>query len=359
MQECLERGIHYICTADDWFKDAPTAGSPFYRAHFYRFKELIGRSAGCATSVLQFGMNPGLISILTKKALMEIVENDEGDFVAQNREELRRLVEEGNFALLAKELQVTALIEADLDTTKSDIEEDENTIYNTWNIDDFYDEMNDRAIIKIGTSVSLEEQLKELGVTADQIYFYDRRDGTLELDIPGKDLKKTVPSEKEIFTGCIDGHEELFSIFDYYTIRDEKGEIAYAPSVMFVYLPCNLAINSVYRTDKELYRKKKYHIVPITNDRMRSGTEAVGMNVYGKNFNPVYIGVAPVFDSKRIETPSVLEVSVTVCAALRYILSHPKEGILYPDHLDVNEILSYTGRFLPVTIQKCMEVNDR
>lgn len=352
VRECLERGIHYLCASDDYFADRPLAETFPYRTHFYQFKELIKGSKGGATSILQFGINPGLISVLTKKALMDIVEKDEGDFVTKNRERLKSLAEQGDFPLLAKELQVSAFIEADLDSTQTDIEEKENEVYNTWNVNDFYEEMNDRSIQKLGTLVSLEEHLNRLAVSPDQIYYYNKHDGTLVLDIPGKNLETKAYSEGETFTGCVDSHEELFSLHDYYTIRDDKGEIDYAPSVMFVYRPCDLAINSVWCTDPELHRKKQYRIVPITKDRMTAGTEAVGITVEGKNFRPVYVGVAPVFDPKSPETPSVLEVSATLYAAMRYIANHPEEGILYPEYLEVNEMLSYTERFLPVISQK-------
>lgn len=355
VRECLERGIHYICTSDDKFKDLSDSESSCYRADFYQIKELIGRSKGSATSILQFGMNPGLISILTKKALMDIVENDDGDYVEQNRGRLRQLFKEGNFALLAKELQVTAFIESDLDTTKADIEEDKGAVYNTWNVLDFYWEMNDHSIQKLGSLISLEEHLKRLNISPDQIYFYDRHDGTLELDIAGKDLTMKAYSGQGTFSGFLDPHEELFSIYDYYTIRDEKGEIDYAPSVIFVYRPCDLAIGSICRTDRELYLKGKYHDVSITRDRVCSGTEEVGITVEGKNFESVYVYVAPVLEENSVETPTVLEVSASVFAALHYILKHPDEGILFPEYLDVDEILSYTGRSLPVASIKTGE----
>ena len=263
VRECLERGIHYICTSDDVFRDIPPANPSYYRPHFYQYKELIGRSRGGATSILQFGMNPGLISILTKKALMEIVEGDEGAYVAQNRERLRQLIQEGNFALLAKELQVTDLIESDLDTTATDIKEEENKVYNTWNVNDFYLEMNDRSLQKLGTLVSPEEHLKRLGVSANQLYYYNRHDGTMELAVAGKNVTMKAYCGQESFTGCVDAHEELFSIYDYYTIRNEAGEIDYAPCVLFVYRPCDLAINSIYRTDYEMYLKGGYSRVPL------------------------------------------------------------------------------------------------
>lgn len=347
-KECMERGIHFISTSDDTFQDIPFTEPFRYRTHFYRYKELMEQSKGCATSVLQFGMNPGLISILTKKALIDIVENDEGSYVTQNRDRLRQLIDAGDFPLLAKELKVTSFVVSDLDSTQADITEDENTLYNTWNVDDFFDEMNDRSILKVGSLVSLEEHLKRLGVLPEQVYYYNRYDGTLVLDVVGKDLKTEAYACSGTFAGCVDAHEEIFSIHDYYTIRDSKDEVDYAPSVMFVYRSSDLAMNSVYRADVDLYNMGKYQTMIITNDRMTAGTEAVGAIAEGKNFSSVYVGIAPDYNKDGLETPSILEVSASVYAAILYISKHPCEGIMLPEYLDVSEILSHTERFLPV-----------
>lgn len=352
LKECQKRGIHYLCTSDDSFLDLEDTEAFRYRTHFYNMRKLMEETKECATSILQFGMNPGLISILTKKALIEIVENDDGDYVVQNREHLKSLANAGEFASLAKELKVTAFIEADFDTTQTDIREDENTIYNSWNIDDFYEEMNDRSIQKVGSLVALKDHLERFGILPEQIYYYNKHDGTLVIDAAGKDLKAKAYSGKEIFEGCIDAHEELFTIHDYYTIRDDEGEIEYAPSVVFIYRPCDCALNSVYRTDKDLFQKGKYQVMPITNDRIISGTERVGVSVEGESFHTVYVGVAPDFDKDSFETTTVLPVSVSAYAAICYILNHPEEGILYPEYLDINEVISYIERFMPVVSEK-------
>jgi homospermidine synthase len=86
----------------------------------------------------------------------------------------------------------------------------------------------------------------------------------------------------------------------------------------------------------------------ITNDRMTAGTEAVGAIAEGKNFSSVYVGIAPDYNKDGLETPSILEVSASVYAAILYIYKHPCEGIMLPEYLDVSEILSHTERFLPV-----------
>ncbi|MBQ6406468.1 MAG: saccharopine dehydrogenase NADP-binding domain-containing protein [Butyrivibrio sp.] len=344
-KECAKRGIHFLCTTDDTFSDQPFTEPFRYKTHFKEYKELMDNSAGGATSVLQFGSNPGLISILTKKALIEIVQKDESDFVSRNRHHLQKLVKEGEYAELAKELRVSAFVETDLDTTISDYTEDDQTAYSTWSIADFEGEMNDRSIQKLGSEVTLSEHLDRIGVSVDEVYYYSKEDGTLVIDKSGKDITTGGYVKNEYMEGCVDAHEEVFSIHDYYTIRDEDGEISYAPSVMFVYRPCEIALNSVYHEENIRGRL-------ITNERMLSGGEIIGICVEGKNFNPIYVGTELYYDKDAIENPTVLLVSASVYAAIRFMHDHPDKGVLFPEYLDVDEILSHVSPWLPVIVSR-------
>ena len=322
-KECAKRGIHFLCTTDDTFHDQPF-NEPFrYRTHFYEYKELTEKTNGQATSILQFGSNPGLISVLTKKALIEIVENDDAPFVLENRDNLKKLIAADNYADLARQLQVTSFVETDLDTAKCDYSEYDDTAYSTWSVADFQGEMNDRTIQKLGSEETLSEHLKRIGVSADKIYYYNKADGTLVLDISGKYVKTGGYVKGRYVEGCVDAHEEVFSIHDYYTVRDDEGEITYAPTVMFVYHPCEIALSSVYHEDNIRARL-------ITRDRMLSGGEIIGICVEGKNFNPIYVGTELYLDKNRDDTPTVLLVSASVFAAIKYMQNHPDKGVLFP-----------------------------
>ena len=275
--ESVIRGIHFISASDDQFDDRYEIKPVMYRDHFLAYKELCKKHKGMATSVLQFGMNPGLVSVFTKTALQNVVEMDEGEFVSLRRDYFKKLVEEGKWALLAKELKVSSFIESDFDNTESDIEEEPDTVYSTWNVPDFNEEMNDRAIVKVGTETPLSEVLKRIGLSTDQVFYYNRSDGTLVLGALGKNIRTHAYSQGKNFEGCVDAHEEVFSIYD--------GEIEYAPTVMFVFRPCDLALRSVFH---ETNTKQQL----ITKDRILSGGEAVGICVEGKNFSPVHVEAA-------------------------------------------------------------------
>ncbi len=343
--ECVSRGIHFVSASDDQFDDLYEIKPVMYRDHFLSYKELCKESKGKATGVLQFGMNPGLVSVFTKTALQNVVEMDEGEFVSCRRDYLKKLISEGKWSLLAKELKVSSFIESDFDYTESDIEEDPDTVYSTWNVSDFNEEMNDHAIIKVGTETPLSEVLKRIGLSADQVLYYSRPDGTLVLDEMGKNIRTPAYSLGKGFEGCVDAHEEVFSIHDYYTSRNEEGEIEYAPTVIFVYRPCDLALRSVFHDTNS---KQKL----ITKDRMLSGGEAVGICVEGKNFSPVHVETALSYDGKIEDSPSILIVSASLFAAIRYAINHPNEGILFPEYTDPEEIISYVSKFMPVTVTR-------
>ena len=115
--------------------------------------------------------------------------------------------------------------------------------------------------------------------------------------------------------------------------------------MIFVYRPCELALHSVsHGTNNKR--------VLITKDRMLSGGEAVGICVEGRHFSPVHVETALSYDEKIEDSPSILLVSASLYAAIRYAINHPKEGILFPEHTDSEEIISYVSKFLPVTITR-------
>lgn len=353
MEACLQRGIHYICSSDDCFYDEQDRYFLHEQAHFEQAAALRKQYAKAAASVLQFGCNPGLVSIFAKKALKDIVYEDRGSFVSQNREALIRLLERGEYSALADCLGVRRVIEIDLDTTRTDIEEDPHTLYSTWNTTDFETEMNRRALFKLGTADSLTGWLEEFQMKADQLHYYSRADGTVILDRPGKETCFTGDGTEGSFEACLIPHEELFSLYEYLSVRNPDNEIIYAPTVMFLYRPCPLAFSSLF------HRENRRHEL-IVNDRVISGGETVGVLVEGGRFSSryVYTELPPAPEHAETAgkngppalsvTPTVYQVAASLFCAVKYIIRHPDEGVLYPENLDMDEVLSDVSLLLPV-----------
>ena len=353
MEACLQRGIHFICSSDDCFYDEQDRYFLHEQAHLEQAAAMRQQYGKAATSVLQFGCNPGLVSIFAKRALKDIVYEDQGSFVSQNREALIGLLKHGEYSSLADRLGVRRIIEIDLDTTRTDIEEDPRALYSTWNTKDFENEMNRRALFKLGTVDSITGWLEEFQMKADQLHYSSRTDGTVILKSPGKETCITGEGTEGSFKACLIPHEELFSLYEYLSVRNPDNEIIYAPTVMFLYRPCPLAFSSLFHEENQRHEL-------IVKTRMTAGGETVGVLVEGEGFCPrcVYTELltAPEHSGTAGEnrppalsvTPTVYQVASSLFCALKYIIRHPDEGVLYPENLDMDEVLSDVSLFLPV-----------
>ncbi|WP_026492943.1 saccharopine dehydrogenase NADP-binding domain-containing protein [Butyrivibrio sp. XPD2002] len=348
--ECVKRGIHFMCAADGWFP-GPDPVELAYEDHFQEIREISKANPNGATTIENFGVNSGMINILTKKALIDIVEEDDTPFVKENREYLRELVKKNEFGMLAKELQVKYFVESDLDTTQTNITDIKpGTVYSTWNPFDFYGEMNDRATVIVGTGTKLSEMLARIGSNVDEIHSFDPDARILDLNRPGKRTLVKAVVEDQIIEGCLDDHEEMHSMRDYFSVWNEKGDLEYAPSLMFVYQPCELAYKTVF-IDKD----EAYYV--ISKDEMVAGGEYIGMLIEGDNFHPRYIGTKLLLEDECFGTPTAALVGISIYAAIKYIIKHPNEGVVYPEELEADEMISYIKPYMPVvSIQDCSSI---
>ncbi len=338
--ECLYRNIHYISTCDDCFDNKFNFFT--FQTHYDEYKKLLLNREKKATSIAEFGMNPGMVNVFTKKVLIDIVEQDDSDFVSSNRNYLRSLYKTNKFALLAKELKVRSFIETDVDITDTSIKEDKNTVYSTWNVPDYDIEIHENTIIKCGTQNRLNKILESVNCNTEDIIYFNKLNGTLILDKISTSVPQKVGSNIGEFTGYIVSHEENFSVYDYYTIRENGGEIEYAPDMYFVYKPCDLALKSIIKHD--LNNK----IQLILKENMISGGEAVGIVAIGDNFKTRYVGNYLDIKDTFFETPTILQVSIGCLSAIKYIRNHPNEGFLFPEYTNVNEVLEYAQKYMKI-----------
>ncbi len=368
LAECLKRGIHFICGADDAFYDdsdsdsdeQPTDEENDYAEQIhYDASRRSGRLyKKASTSIMQFGCNPGLISILTKKALQDIVREDKGEFVSANRSELLEMLEKGEYPALAARLQVRSMIETDFDTTESDFQEEPNALYSTWGGSEYEWEMNRHVIFRAGTFDTPLSVLRWMHQEDQKILHFLPETGTVILEGQSKNVRMKWSGTDGMHEVCVVPHEELVSIYDYYSVRDAKGHIEYAPNVLFLYHPSPLAMRSLHHQEND-------HYITITREHMRSGSETVGITLTGDRFSPRYVRTVLSIDEKdpntpypgythhsreelKKTTPTILQVSVPVFAAIKYILRHPNEGVLFPEDVSSEEILAEIERYLPV-----------
>ena len=108
LEYCLNHNIHYLYTADSSWEDDKSWIS--HHQHFLEYKKLRDKYAhNGATSVIQFGMNPGLVSLFMKEAIKEVVNKDNSLYVRLFRNKLKQLIKDNKYNLVAKRLKVTLI----------------------------------------------------------------------------------------------------------------------------------------------------------------------------------------------------------------------------------------------------------
>lgn len=320
---CLENNIHYLSTADSSYNPDPSWTS--VHQHYLEYKKLKERfKAKQNTCLVEFGMNPGMVSCFAKQCLKEIVLKDNSLYIKSHRKYLLNLLSKKQFGLVAKKLKVTDIQEVDNDNQEVSIPYDKNTCYSPWNVLGYYFETVSSPELAIGN--------KKTFYSFKNIYDCDSTDFTIILKNEGYKYKVTTFSAQGNVTGHISTHEEIFTIKDLFTYKK------YKPNVHFVYSPCEYAIKSV----KEKNIKSNYL---IEKKDIINGGESVGVIIQGKRFHTYYFG--NFLDTTKInETATILQVSSSTYAGFIYMMHHPKDGLLFPEDVNEDEILSIAKPYL-------------
>ena len=326
VEYCLKHGIHYLFTADGSWNPDPEWIS--VHQHFLEYVKLKGEhSENEATSVVAFGMNPGLVSCFVKQCIREIVYKDESPYVQKNRKKLKDLLNKNEFALVAKMLEITHIQEVDNDDQEVSFGYDENVLYSTWCPRSYYFETISSPELALGT--------KKEYFAYGKIFDCDIKDLFIGLYNCGFEYRESTYSPQGFVVGHISTHEEVF------TIRRYLSYGKYRPSVYFVYSPCDYAIRSV----QNYKAREPIHMHLITKDEIVSGGESVGVIIQGNRFKTRYFG--NYLKTEDIdESATIAQVSAGAFAAFVYMVEHPKKGMLFPEELDDKEILTTAKKFL-------------
>lgn len=348
LEECVKRKIHFISAADGAFPEDRDEFVPEPVANIRRYKsirektKMLSDTGVVPTCALEFGMNPGLISIFTKRALEDIVAKDHGEFVEKNRKHLEKLINEKKYAELSYLLKVRKITLSDYDNLTFSVPYEDEKKYSTWNISGMYEEFLGNSTEILGSFDNLEER---------DFCYYDRETGYIKYNIHSIMNKKEGISPSGTFTGFLMNHEELLTLSEYYTFHDEKGML-YRPSINFIYKPNDYTVQS----GMKLYETGAYlEDYLLTGDMIAANGEAVGVLLEGDNFSPIYVG--NYLDKKDVgnESPTILQVSASMYAAIEYILTHPNRGVLFAEELDTSEILDCAKKYLIDFIEEVKE----
>lgn len=323
---CLQNDIHYLFTADASWKNDPEWIS--CHQHFQEYVLLKDKYKDAkGTVIIEFGMNPGLVSMFVKKCIKEIVEKDKSLYVRLNRKKLQKLIDEKKYGVVAKKLRIKDVQEVDNDTHETSIPFEEDVCYSTWNVYSYYYETVSSPELALGT--------KHRYFKYNKIYDCDEKDLYIAPFDPGFTYRDFSVSPQGEFKGHISTHEEIYSIRHYLSCG------RYRPSVHFLYSPCDYAYRSVSKFVE--VEPEKFHL--ITKEEITSGGESVGIILQGRRFKTRYFGNYLETANEK-ECATILQVSASAFSAFQYMIKHPDLGLCFPEDLDEEEMLEFASNYL-------------
>jgi homospermidine synthase len=306
------------------------------RKMFAKWKDAPG-----VTAVLEHGANPGLVSHFTKQALVDIgrkiIEDKPAD---ARRPVIEESIAENQFNRLAQAVGVKVIHISERDTQVSNRKRSGSEFVNTWSVEGFFEEGTAPAEMGWGTH--------EHALPADGWQHAKGPRNQICLSRFGMNtfVRSRVPSSEIV--GMVIRHGEAFSISEYLTVHDKRGRAVYRPTVHYAYLPCNYAVASLdelREQDYELHSSWR-----IMNDDITSGYDELGVLLMGHDYKSWWCGtILDIEETRRLvpgQNATTLQVAASILGAVTWMIRNPRAGVLLPDQLPYEEILSVARPYL-------------
>ena len=298
------------------------------------------------TALVDHGINPGLVSSFTKRALEDIAK----EIIKQKPKDsrvpsLQQALKDNDFAQLAYLAGVKTIHISEKDTQIINVPKKVDEFVNTWSVEGFIEEGGAPAELGWGTH--------ERSVPKGAFFYSEGPCNQIALAQKGSKtwVQSWVPSGP--ITGMVVRHGEAFSISDRLTVWE--GDVAkYRPTVHYAYCPCDGAKNSIQELEMR-------HFVPqsnrrILNNEIIEGKEELGCLLMGHDFGAWWIGSILDIESSRKLIPgqsaTTVQVASGLVSAALYVLNHPNKGLCLPDDVDHNEVIETALPFLGTFISR-------
>ena len=339
---CHDHGVLYLNTSvEEW--DPYEGGSnkhPLERTLYYRhmrMREMKSKwTKTGATAIVEHGANPGLVSHLVKKSLVDIATRALKDGKAGNGVEGALTDERYND--LAHLLGVKVIHISERDTQVTNKPKQWGEFVNTWSVEGFYEEGVAPAELGWGTHE------KTLPVNA-----YEHQSGPknqIAIAQPGATtwVRSWVPNFE--IHGMVIRHGEAFTISDHLTVWNGDKAL-YRPTVHYAYCPTNEAISSMKELEMrswDLHKNQR-----IMNDEITEGDDRLGVLLMGHPYKSWWTGsLLNIHDSRKLipgQSATTVQVSSAVYAAVAWAMKNPDKGLLVPDELPWREVLGYAEKY--------------
>jgi homospermidine synthase len=334
---CRKRGAFYLDTCNEPWPgryDNPQL-TPSQRSNYALREEALAyrldKRSG-PTAVLTQGANPGLISALTKQALVNIAEDTHVRCDHPTCDE--------EWAELARRLEIKVIHIAERDTQICAQRKQVDEFVNTWSVEGFVDEGLQPAELGWGSHEKhWPEDAHRHGFGSDAAIYLNR---------PGiaTRVRSWTPLEGP-HHGFLVTHAESISIADHLTLRDNR-QIIYRPTVHYAYHPCDDAVLSLHELAGKNWRLQHGH--RIMRDEITSGVDELGVLLMGNRKGAYWYGSRLSIEQTRELAPcnnaTSLQVVAGIIGGMVWALRNPDAGLVEPDELDYRSVLEVATPYL-------------
>ena len=339
---CHDHGVLYLNTSvEEW--DPYEGGSnkhPLERTLYYRHMRMREMKSQWTktgpTAIVEHGANPGLVSHLVKKSLVDIATQALKDGKAANGVE--GALSSESYNELAQLLGVKVIHISERDTQVTNKPKQWGEFVNTWSVEGLYEEGVAPAELGWGTHE------KTLPANAYEHQVGPRNQ--IAIAQPGATtwVRSWVPNFE--IHGMVIRHGEAFTISDHLTVWNGDKAL-YRPTVHYAYCPTNEAISSLKELEMrswDLHKNQR-----IMNDEITEGDDRLGVLLMGHPYKSWWTGsLLNIHDSRKLipgQSATTVQVSSAVYAAVAWAMKNPDKGLLVPDELPWREVLAYAEKY--------------
>lgn len=374
LEWCAQNNIMYLNTGEaDWPENWYSIFNENLLKNEIRNEHNKNKETNKYPIVLQHGNNPGLVSHFVKAGI-EYIANTQ----LKKDKKLKQFIKQNEFNKAAQKLGIKQIHVNDIDLQEVKKELEDKSLYSTWCIDSFFFEMLSEATINFGVH-------EKIDLKKEDCKLLDFENGFLELKELAANTKCRTYYPDGEFEGFLVPHEETITIAKGLEVK-EDDKIVYRPSVMFLYSPCEAARNYIENSKVNDYLNPdpdkpqdcenvdgisivRGYIYPekaeiVYQEKIKSGTEYVGVLLIGDGFNPVWVGnriEMPYLYKKKKDsywqTPTITPVAMSALAATCWMIKNKdKGGIYFPDDIkEYKEIIKTAEKYISKTIYKTFD----
>ena len=358
---CVERQIHYFNSALNEDFANPMSSIHIEQMHALAYNDMMKHKA---TSVIETGMNPGLISVFTKRGLRKVVKLYISQFINDDSKKatinlLTDAFSNNDYALMAKTLQLRIIICSENDTQKSKAPPTSTKFCNTWSSVGLIEEYLEPLEIGIGsheTVLPFKNTDKTTFVTPNLLYADDVISGELQIE---SIFASTIDGEKVNFFkdtgGCV-RHGECMSMARFFSGH------SYSPTIYFSYRINQFSKSLLENTSNDELDELTFETLDTFNQTHKmSGYDNIGaVLVFEKNpFNDDddtnwcwWSGSVMNVNYVKTELnddyflPTTIQVMAGILSAVSFALENPTKGIIFPEDLDDKFIIKKINKYM-------------